>query len=1254
MRTGAIFARGSCRALKWMALFGVMLALGGSQAVAQETLDTAVWTPESAVVTVTMSGPVWTQAAPASDFTVTWTGPTGSPATGVTHTIAGSVTTASNMFTINLDKVIPTSAQGVTVTYTDSGAAATPVNPQLQILDTDTTGYSPVGGGNVSTVNEMDVNPTVPSLASFTATYQRGTPIAAFNLPDATGNGNAVAPFFTYAVAGLPATLTFTADPDSTPGNADDRQIAGTPTAVTAGPQTVTYLVTDRDGDSTAASFMITVADVPATPVAPTVAATPNVGGSLDVSWGAPAPNNSPITDYEIQHRQMGAATWMHTPQTGTGTMMTFPNLTVGATYQFQVRARNTFGWSNWSAITTGIPNAAPLSVTVSAAPMTIAEGGTSTITAMANRAVLASDPAVTVNLSVVGDATLSATSITIAAGAQSGTVTLTSTADTDFVNDTVTVVARGTGITGDQQIAITVTDPPPAAVLSVTVSAAPMTIAEGGTSTITAMANRAVLASDPAVTVNLSVVGDATLSATSITIAAGAQSGTVTLTSTEDADYEDDTVTVTASGTGITGNQEVEVTVTDNDTPPTTPSTTLGQITEISVDGSEEKAVGGTKRQHVTEGVLTKATVTVRWSHAQIRELWAGVAEGSKPADVPVMLEMTPVDSPESWLSEAEREAGHDDVTIGTAAMVVVPKNEKPVTATSVGQVEGTGSTSIHFGLDPDAENEAFKLMVTDASGFAAGSLMESKVHVIEDINPQNIVLKRDGTGVIYEGRTDVKFDVTADPPREDLPLGVRFDLEDVTGQTVASRDNYIDKSVGTIPTGTGSAAKDTVTLTLDSNDGNRDNDKLALHAEVVVYALDTGAYDGIDAPDPVEITVVDVHKLPPLTVSPKMGTLTEGGEVELTLTINRNPPDTIVIDSEKREYTSEPVDVMLTGSPDGMVQISPRPVKFPKHDGKAPWTQEMKVMVEAMTNDTIDGDRMVMITAEGAGTIAANGMGKRAYDDQTVSLTVTNSNERLVWARSPEEVEAAVMAAKKAGMGDDMTFTAGEMIELEGNDLFGSAEGVSVGYTAMVEGDAVSESVSGGVVTITADSMGMGKVTITARASRPSGAVVINDQTDPREASITITLEVGLEALSIMLSGPEDMNLVEGMSAEVTATANRAVTADTMVMLMRDRAMSSAGDADYEAEAITISAGELTGSTMVMAVEDNVMENDGNMAEELVLYGMAADNAGEVTGHVKLYLWDAAVPALPVIAQLLLAAFLAIGGYRRYLRRR
>ena len=54
--------------------------------------------------------------------------------------------------------------------------------------------------------------------------------------------------------------------------------------------------------------------------------------------------------------------------------------------------------------------------------------------------------------------------------------------------------------------------------------------------------------------------------------------------------------------------------------------------------------------------------------------------------------------------------------------------------------------------------------------------------------------------------------------------------------------------------------------------------------------------------------------------------------------------------------------------------------------------------------------------------------------------------------------------------------------------------------------------------------------------------------------------------------------------------------------------------------------------------------------MNEVLVLFAMA-DNIQ--SNSLEFNLWDAAVPALPVIAQLLLAAFLAIGGYRRYLRR-
>ena len=666
--------------------------------------------------------------------------------------------------------------------------------------------------------------------------------------------------------------------------------------------------------------------------------------------------------------------------------------------------------------------------------------------------------------------------------------------------------------------------------------------------------------------------------------------------------------------------------------------------ITEITIDGATKRA----GRLHVDEGSSTEVEVTVRWTNDDLRKIYL---EDSSPDPVKIPISAMRGDGASDWLSPAEIDGRGEDVDLESMISISIP-NKPSATASRNAHVTKTGTADISLHDDNDAEDEEFYIMV---GGGTMGvnrnrSELKSADIVIDDDETQGFALKKK-SGTAYEGGSDIEYELTADPDLVNLTLDVRLSVTDDDGAAVLARIYPVSPLRGTI-----SADEDMLEVTIDpaGNDGDRMDDELMLHVEAI------SGRDDVESAS-ADFMVLDVHKLPELTVSPMTATLEEGGEVELTLTLDRNPTDTRALSSETRQYTSEAVDVSLM-DPSGAVKVMTVPVKFPEHNKKAPWTQKMKVKVMAEPNEDLDGERMVMLNAEVAGTVAANGMAKDEYPG-VATLTIEEGTEALVWAKTPEEVEAAVMAAKKAGMGDDMMFTAGEMIELEGNDLFGSAQGVSVGYGAMVEGDAVSYSESGGVVTITADSMGMAKVTITARASRPSGAVMINDQTDPREASITIALEVGLVALSIELSGPEAeyMNIVEGMdhangtkaSAMVTATANRKVTEDVTVTLMRDRAMSSADDMDFTAEPITIMAGQTTGSTMVMAVADDMMENEGNMAEELVLYGMAADNAGEVTGHVKLYIWDAAVPALPVIAQLLLATFLAVGGYRRYRRR-
>ena len=57
-----------------------------------------------------------------------------------------------------------------------------------------------------------------------------------------------------------------------------------------------------------------------------------------------------------------------------------------------------------------------------------------------------------------------------------------------------------------------------------------------------------------------------------------------------------------------------------------------------------------------------------------------------------------------------------------------------------------------------------------------------------------------------------------------------------------------------------------------------------------------------------------------------------------------------------------------------------------------------------------------------------------------------------------------------------------------------------------------------------------------------------------------------------------------------------------------------------------------------------------DDNMGEQLVLYG---EIDGEAINSLTFTIWDQAVPALPLIGQLVLALLMALGGARLYRRR-
>ncbi len=594
-----------------------------------------------------------------------------------------------------------------------------------------------------------------------------------------------------------------------------------------------------------------------------------------------------------------------------------------------------------------------------------------------------------------------------------------------------------------------------------------------------------------------------------------------------------------------------------------------------------------------------------------------ATVPAGTKGADdkvAPIASKRLYVSFPTDDASIADgEEAEAGDLTIlGDLIWEKISRTEK--------ESEASFKFRVAIGQDLDAEDEKFQVSVS-----IDGDAKKSKVVTVDDAQEQTYVLSLPAAakGAIVEGKS-ATLTLEAKPKRTiDIPV------------TLALEPNDSSKYTLSVANGTFGTTSFETTVSAKA-DGDRADDTVT----VTAYTDRDGEFASLD------ITITDANALPAVeatlvdkdgkALDPQPESVMEGETVKVMLT---------VVDKDgKATKAAEKLTIMLmpTGTADASdYRLSSQSIEIAS--GK-----ESSAAVDLMITEGQDiGDETLMFDAAVGGE-AKNGTEKRSVAG-VLSLMITDGTQKLVYAKTQEEVEAAIYAAKNAGAGDDMTFTAGEMIEVMGSALFSSAEGVTLSYTAESSMSGVaSASVSGGTVMVTAAAEGMADITITAHASMPSGVKIL-DQTDSGMASVMFPVEVGLEALSIELKGPEDMNLAEGMSAMVTATANRAATVDTMVMLMRDRAMSTAGDDDYMAEAITIMAGEMTGSTMVMAVEDNMAED----MEELVLYGMTEGMAGEVTGEVKLVIWDAAVPALPIIAQLLLAAFLALGGYRRYRRR-
>ena len=1100
--------------------------------------------PGSAVVTITMSEAVWGggNAVPPSSFAIQGDGANAA----TSHTVSMAESGANATFTVTFSEPFSTGSPP-TVVY-----AMPATNVGGHIVDRDN---NRLGTGTQATT-EMDIVPMLPDVAMYSANLPKGEAITPIQLPQVTG-GNTMGSNGTiaYSTTTLPAGLTF---------NPATRQITGTPTAVTDGKMSIDYIAVDDDAnvtpgspDSVDSRFTLTVQDVPGTPEAPTVTATPNTSESLDVKWDAPDANNSDILYYVVEYREEGG-TWVVVPDNVTKTMVTIDTgLMNGTMYEVHVQAVNGIGRSAWSDVGSGSPM---LSAAVPAAP---------------------AEPMVT------------------------------ATADTPGSLD-VTWVAPNAN--GSDIIDYTLRYKMSSAADWTTMSA-PIT----GTST--------TLAGMPAGT------------SYDVQVQARNANGRSPWSPT---------------GTGSTAAAPVTRTL-------------RGQITEFKLIGAvEEKTIGGVKRLFVDEGEQNvELSVTVQWTHEEIAQIGYDREQG---VFVRIKEDRALQDRPSgagNWLSWIDyegdvhfpqsfvRDSGYGRlgafVFVRTPKISAIPEAQRgsPRHVKSM-----TGKLPVLVLHDNhEAENDAFYIEAehtrfgdVDLDATAAVNRITPEV-VIDDDEEQKVTVK--GPSTVYESAGTAEFTLGAMPQRVELPLDVVLEMLDLEGVTVsAARISVSDTSV---QIGTGAHAPK-VTVHLPASDGDREDDTYQMQASVNLYSLASGGFDTIKVKS-TPITVVDVHKLPWLTVSPPSGAVAEGGTLVLTLNVNRNPANTIATDPEKVAYTSEALTIAVraggdASSSDFTMTPSSISVEEYKHTAAKNWMQSVKVTIAASADEDIDAETL-LLDFEVNGTKAENGPRPDGDTDSVAqaNLTIQDATATLVSVR-----ENAYDVIKGA-LGDPPMLTTGMSAELMGVNLFDyDSAAVSVAYATSVEGGAVTASASGGMVTLMGAMAGDAKVTITATATPTASSLVVN-QTKANVAQMTFPVMVEDEDLVYMVAGPDDLNLTEGgMGGMVTVTTNRPVTANTEVMLMRDGS-SSASDDDYSLTPpmVTIMAGGMSGSVMVMATDDGMAEEMEMLTLFLVVDGMQMTDKS-----VSFYIWDAAVPALPLIAQLLLAALLGLGGYRRYLRRR
>ena len=666
-----------------------------------------------------------------------------------------------------------------------------------------------------------------------------------------------------------------------------------------------------------------------------------------------------------------------------------------------------------------------------------------------------------------------------------------------------------------------------------------------------------------------------------------------------------------------------------------------------------------------VNEGGTATYTVTVE-----------GFIPANTASSNTVTVSLTTPLSPDNSDAATAGEASDVSTNEGTSVSFEVPANTSPTNVVRFAPAAQQIRVKTHH--DEDAEDETFTLAfslssaggvnTTAAGGTAiglatAGGLYRPNSLTIKDDETQTYVFypieRPEGINTFREGQAALAI-VIAEPWQEDGSEEITLNYsKDGTegwlnlirtcsnpGGNTQCGDFVPDGHVTTVGTyyqqgnPVGHSWGHFMVLS-PASDGNRVDDTFTVTAH-------SGVAGAAKLEDTVEITLLDAHALPEVAakvvdengkVLEEQPTSVEEGE---TIRIAVMPLD----EDGKQTTAGEKLAIMLAPSGDadardyrplGAIEIAQG--------------QNLSNVVELVVEEDGDvGMETLMLDATVSGE-AVNGT-ETSTSAGVLSIGIEDATAKKITHKPNADTTAAVEAAMAEALGDGEGLNPGESFTVMMTDLFDPPmDGYAASYGASVSaGGVVSYSVSGDAVTVTAEKAGDATVTVTATA-REATSSATGSQSVSNVAEVEIPVTVADKVLTLTLDAPGAMdgNVVEGMDYDITVTANRAVLEDTAVTFMRGE-MSEADVRDYSIDAVMIMSGETMATARLMVTEDMTDDAGAGMGEALHLYAVAGDTMSDT---LELTIWDEAVPALPLVAQLLLALFLMAGGARLYRRR-